>query len=136
MSKRGVAPLVATIFLIAVFIAVGAVLMNIGTGLVSADSCGDIAVALVEEEVCFDGEALHVGLRNEGSTQISALDTTISGSAGEKESRTTLSLAPGERATTLVAYDGDISTVTMTAVARDQACSSTRIRVAGIPRCR
>ncbi len=77
-SKRGVSPLIATILLIAFAVALGAVVMQLGTSLAAGECSADLQLSL-QGKPCFDGTQVKVRLKNSGDSDISGISVWVYG---------------------------------------------------------
>jgi flagellin-like protein len=78
-SKRGVSPLIATILLIAFAVALGAVVMQLGSGLAS-DSCSADVQISVSGFICYDGKQIKMSVKNSGNEELGGLGIWVYGS--------------------------------------------------------
>lgn len=142
-SKRGVSPLIATILLIAFAVALGAVVMQLGTSLAAGECSADLQLSL-ESKPCFDGSQAKVKLKNSGDSDLSGVSVWIYGTKdGIKTKNLDEAVPPNAVFDIAIDYDknvyGDIKSVDIIPkIKKDNAfvqCDSAKIESSNIASC-
>ncbi|MBS3112728.1 hypothetical protein J4418_01435 [Candidatus Woesearchaeota archaeon] len=114
-SKKGVSPLIATILLIAFAVALGAVVMQIGSGLAGDDCSADLQIS-TQGFICFNDQNVQLNLKNSGNSELAGVSVWVHGSKdGIKTKNFGDTIAPNSLLNLAVEYDittyGDIENV-------------------------
>jgi len=141
-SKRGVSPLVATIFFIAVFVSVGAVLLNVGKGFVVADGgpCGMVQLNLVE--TCYDttGQQIRFRFENVGTRTITGVKAQLFASKGATDKTVSLIVEEAGVGQSSIVFPedkyGSIDRATFIPVADEDLCRESGVTVEDVVVCR
>jgi len=142
-SRRGVSPLIATVLLIAFAVALGAVVMQVGSSLVGSD-CGAEVQLSVTGTPCYSPSGVKLSLKNSGSTPLDGFSVWIYGSKeGIKTKSLDEMINAGSSVNAEIDYDSDTfgtvkSVEVIPKIKKDNeyiSCDAAKIQLSQVSRC-